>query len=119
MNRDPHFSFEMIPSPMNRANPIRATMERVPGYPKKLVVYQIPASDYWWVRYFAKGRYFKRSTGTEVRRDALQIAKRFYDEINFKVSQGLVEKGVVTFEAVVEDLLVSERPRLDWFAGIS
>lgn len=113
MDRGPHFSFEMIPSPTNRANPIRATMERVPGYPKKLVVYQIPASDYWWVRYFAKGRYFKRSTGTEVRRDAIQIAKRFYDEVNFKISQGLVEKGVVTFEVVVKDLLASEKAKVE------
>ena len=103
----------MLPSPKNRANPIRATMEKVPGYPRKLVIYQIPASDYWWIRYFAKGRYFKRSSGTEVRRDAIQIAKRFYDEINFKIHQGLTDKDIITFEVAAKDLLKSEKGKLE------
>lgn len=113
MDMSPHFSFEMLPPPKSRANPIRATMERVPGYPRKLVIYQIPASDYWWIRYFAKGRYFKRSSGTEVRRDAIQLAKRFYDEINFKIQQGLTGRDTITFEMAVKDLLESERAKVE------
>ena len=113
MDRGPDFAFRMLPSPKSRANPIRATMERIAGYPRKLVIYQIPASDYWWIRYFAKGRYFKRSSGTEIRKDAIQIAKRFYDEINFKIHQGLTDRDVITFDAAADDLLKSEKAKLD------
>jgi len=88
-------------------------MYRIPGYPKKLVIYRIQASSYWWIRYFPGGRYYKRTSGTEVRRDAIHIAKRFYDEINFRLHQGLTEQGVITFDAATKDLLAAEKAKVD------
>ena len=93
MSTVPAFNFALLPAESSRSNPIPFTMERIKGYPKKLVIYRIQASSYWWVRYYADGRYYKRSCATDVRRDAIQVAKRFYDEINFKIHQGLAESS--------------------------
>jgi hypothetical protein len=96
----------------HRCTPIRESYERVPGYPRKLVLYRIEASPYWWVRYFAEGRTFKRSAKTEVRRDALQIAKRFYDEINFKIQQGITEStGKITFDIACKSFMEAEEAK--------
>ncbi len=88
-------------------------MERVPGYPKKLTVFRIEASSFWWIRYHVNGRTFKRSSGTEVLRDAIHLAKRFYDEINFKVQQGVSEVGgIISFELAVDSFMESEKAKL-------
>jgi hypothetical protein len=113
MSTVPAFNFALLPAESSRSNPIAFTMERIKGYPKKLVIYRIQASSYWWVRYYADGRYYKRSCGTDVRRDAIQVAKRFYDEINFKIHQGLAESGTITFDAATRDLLESEKAKVD------
>jgi len=60
--------------------PIPATKESIKGYPAKLVIFQVPASPYWWVRYF-DGRPIKRSTKTTVKRDAITFAKDFYEQL--------------------------------------
>ena len=96
----------------HRCTPIRDSMEHVPGYPRKLVLYRIEASPYWWVRYFTEGRTFKRSAKTEVRRDAQQIAKRFYDEINFKIQQGITESsGRITFDIACKAFMEAEEAK--------
>jgi hypothetical protein len=96
----------------HRCTPIPESIERVPGYPKKLVIFRIQASSYWWIRYYASGRIYKRSSGTESRRDAFTIAKRFYDEINFKVHQGLSEtSGKITFDLACESFMQSEQAK--------
>ena len=46
----------------HRTVPIRDTIDRIPGYPRKLVIFKIPASHYWWVRYYADNQIFKRTT---------------------------------------------------------
>jgi hypothetical protein len=103
------FDFQPV---RHRCTPIRESYERVPGYPRKLVLYRIEASPYWWVRYFAEGRTFKRSAKTEVRRDALQIAKRFYDEINFKIQQGITEStGKITFDIACKSFMEAEEAK--------
>ena len=40
------FSFALLPAESGRSNPIPFTMERIKGYPKKLVIYRIQASSY-------------------------------------------------------------------------
>ena len=50
----------------HRSVPLQDTMTRIPGYPRKLVIFKIPASSYWWVRYYASARVFTRQ-GSQVR----------------------------------------------------
>ena len=71
-----------------RTNPLPDTLTSVPNYPKKLAVYQLAASPYWWVRYYADGKILRRSTKETDKRKAFEFAKRFYDEINFKRNTG-------------------------------
>jgi hypothetical protein len=47
----------------------------VPNYPKKLVIYRLAASPFWWVRYYANGKTLRRTTKTANKRDAIEFAK--------------------------------------------
>jgi len=99
----------------HRTVPLQETLTRIPGYPSKLVIFRIPASSYWWVRYYANQRIFKRTTKTEVKRDALEAAKRFYDDINMRLHNGSIDAPldynpaqVMTFTTVARLLIESE-----------
>jgi hypothetical protein len=78
----------------HRSVPLRDTITRIPGYPRKLVIFKIPASSYWWVRYFTNSQIYKRTTKTEIKRDALEAAKRFYDDINHRMHGGTPFDGL-------------------------
>ena len=78
----------------HRSVPLQETITRIPGYPRKLVIFKIPASSYWWVRYYAESRILKRTTKTEVKRDAMEAAKRFYDDVNFRLHGGTPFEGI-------------------------
>ena len=104
----------------HRSVPIKRTITRIPGYPRKLVIFQIPASSYWWVRYYTNSRMFKRTTKTEFKRQALEAAKRFYDEINYRVHNGVIDRPmeynpaeVFTFSKVARMLIESEEAKLN------
>ena len=43
---------------MSRTTPIPDSIQKIAGYPDKLVVYLTPASKFYWVRTFYQGRYF-------------------------------------------------------------
>lgn len=81
-------------------------LTQVPGYPKILVIYQLDASPYWWVRYFVDGKTLRRSTKETDKRKAFAFAKGFYDEVNYKRRQGYVLNSRANFEqcanAVIE-----------------
>lgn len=103
-----------------RTVPIRSTLTRVPGYPRKLVIFKIPASSYWWVRYYTHERILKRTTKSEVKRDAIEAAKRFYDDVNvrFSLSQDGVPlhvnpAEVITFAKVAKMLVETEKAKVD------
>jgi hypothetical protein len=66
------------------------------------VIFKIPASSYWWVRYYADSHIYKRTTKTENKRDALEAAKRFYDDINLRMH------GVTVFEGLPIDTNAAE-----------
>jgi hypothetical protein len=70
----------------HRTVPLQGTITQIPGYPKKLVIFRIAASSYWWVRYYSDRKIYKRTTKTEIRRDALEAAKRFYDDLNRRLA---------------------------------
>jgi NADH/NAD ratio-sensing transcriptional regulator Rex len=86
-----------------------------------LVIFKIPASSYWWVRYYAESHIFKRTTKTEVKRDALEAAKRFFDDICIRLRGGNFEglpievnvAEVITFAKVTKMLLESEVSKLN------
>ena len=104
----------------HRTVPIKDTITRIPGYPRKLVIFKLPASSYWWVRYYAESHIFKRTTKTEIKRDALEAAKRFYDDINSRIRGGNFEglpatvnvAEVMTFAKVTKMLMESEAAKL-------
>ena len=77
----------------------------VPNYPKKLVIYQLTASPFWWVRYYANGKTLRRTTKTTSKREAIEFAKSFYDEVNYKMRQGLVLNSRADFELCATALL--------------
>ena len=73
----------------HRSTPIAASLTHVPNYPKKLVIYQLEASPFWWVRYYTDGKILRRSTKATDKKRALAAAKEFYDEINHRKYAGL------------------------------
>jgi len=66
----------------HRSTPIKASITQVPNYPKKLTLFQIEASPYWYVRYYKDGKILKRSTKTSDKREAIAFAKDFWQEIH-------------------------------------
>jgi len=106
----------------HRSVPLQDTITRIPGYPHKLVIFKIPASSYWWVRYYAEKHIYKRTTKTENKRDALEAAKRFYDDINLRMHGGVTFEGlpidvnaaeVIPFRKVAELLLEYESAKVE------
>lgn len=73
----------------HRSVPIADTLTHIPNYPKKLVIFRLSASPFWWVRYYADGKILKRSTKVTDKRSAIAAAKAFYDEINYRKHAGL------------------------------
>ncbi|WP_148291339.1 site-specific integrase [Spiribacter curvatus] len=66
----------------HRSVPIKESISKIGrGYPDKLVIFRIPASSFWWVRYYTQGRVLKKSTKTQDKRDAIEFAKRFYEDV--------------------------------------
>jgi len=64
-------------APQNRhkTTPVAGSLSPVPGYPSKLVIYQLAASKYWWVRYYSNHKILRRSTRCEDKKSALAFAK--------------------------------------------
>jgi len=60
--------------------PIKSTIETIKNYPSKLVIFKVPASKFYWVRYY-DGKPIKRSTKTESRAEAIRFAKNFYETL--------------------------------------
>jgi site-specific recombinase XerD len=98
------------PKASNRANPIASTLSTVHGYPDRLKIYRIPASEFWWVRATFGERRIKRSTKETDRPKAVKYAKAFYEEL-------LRNNGVVplktskSFERCADALLDEHRQK--------
>ncbi len=73
-------SEETEPKANRSVVPIPDTIESIPGYPDKLVIFKVPASPYWWMRYY-DDKHIKRSTKTAVKREAIAAAKKFYEDL--------------------------------------
>ena len=80
---------DSLVSNRHRTVPIPSTIESVPRYPQKLVIFRIAASPFYWARYYDSGRIFKCSTKTENKADALKGAIAFYEKLLVRKSGGL------------------------------
>lgn len=99
----------------HRSTPIAASLTHVPNYPKKLTIYQMEASPFWWVRYYADGKIVRRSTKTTSKKQAIAAAKEFYDEINYRKQQGLVlsaRQQDISFEHCAEAAMEMQEARV-------
>lgn len=97
----------------HRTEPLPGTLTEVSGYPKKLKIYKLEASPYWWVRTFHNGKIYRRSTKTEVKRDALIFARSFYDQVvSGRVLEPQRERDVVTFGKVAEAMMKSKKAQV-------
>lgn len=63
-----------------RTLPITQTVSSIPGYPTKLKIFLTNASRYWQVRCFFAPKVIVRSLRTTSKRDAVELAKRFYEQ---------------------------------------
>ena len=96
----------------HRTTPLKASLSPVPGYPRKLTIYQLEASSYWWVRYYVDGKVIKRSTKTENKSDAYKFAKSFYDDLNRRQAQGLAITNKSRFDVCVNAMLTAQKAQV-------
>lgn len=89
--------------------PIPSTIESIKGYPEKLVLFKVPASPYWWVRYY-DGKPIKRSTKTENKVEAIRFAKEFYETLLVNKRTGVSNnKRKTSFVTCAEGLLAEDQ----------
>lgn len=96
----------------HKTEPIPGTLTAVPRYPDPLKIYKQDASRYWWVRYFHKGKIYRKSTKTTSKAEALGIAKDFYTSIITGLHTKAQEEGVVTFAYVAEAMMKSKEAQM-------
>lgn len=91
----------------HRTTPLPDSLSPVPGYPRKLSIYKLEASSYWWVRYYIEGKIVRRSTKTDDKNKAYSFAKNFFNELELRRSQGLAVRSKTSFDACALAMLVS------------
>jgi hypothetical protein len=89
----------------HRTTPIADTITAVPHYPKKLTIFKTHASSYWQVRCYMNGKILKRSTKTENKRDAINFAKDFYNDLLRRDYDGESLNTTMTFRKVALQML--------------
>lgn len=87
--------------------PIPSTIEPIKGYPNKLIIFKIPASDFYWTRYY-DGKPLKRSTKTTSKAEAIRFAKAFYDEIQVNKKLGISNNKRKTSFLICADGVIEE-----------
>lgn len=92
----------------HRTTPDPATITQIKGYPSKLIIYLCEASNYWQIRYFAGKTYHKKSSRTSVKQEAIELAKQFYDDINFKQRIGPNNQHELFEQQAIELMFLSE-----------
>lgn len=95
----------------HRTTPIKESMVRMKNYPDKLVLFKVPSSSNWWVRYYL-GKVFRESTGTDNLSRAKEYAKDFMVRCHQK-SKDTPTKLITKFEQTA-NLLIEQQ---DWQIG--
>ena len=98
------------PSKARSVVPIPDTIEAIRGYPEKLVIFRVPASPYWWMRYF-DGKHIKRSTKTTDKREAIKAAKAFYEELLVNKKLGVSNNPRKSSFALCAEAVIAEDER--------
>lgn len=103
---------DQITSVRHRTVPLKESISTIGrGYPDKLVLFKIPASRYWWCRYFTGRKVVKQSTKTENKNEAIAFAKRFYEDILLRERKLLPIGKSSSFQRFSDELL-EEQERL-------
>ena len=96
----------------HRSVPIPETISTIPGgYPNKLVIFQVPASRFWWVRYYTNCKIVKKSTKTTNKNEAFQFAKKFYEDTLLRERNLLPISKSPSFEKFAS-MLIEEQEQL-------
>lgn len=100
-----------------RTLPIPTTVTPVPSYPAKLKIYLTNASKYWQVRCFFHGRVRTQSLRTTNKREAIALAKSFYEQLvgRYYAEQMAWQPDASPerqFETLVERVILLERDRV-------
>jgi len=96
----------------------------VPGYPNKLVIFKMPASQFWQIRCFMGSRTHTKSTKTTNQRIAMNSAREFYNVLCAKFFQQHNPVGEIhsrptkqpahlTFAAQAAQMYASEQARVE------
>lgn len=72
---------ESFASRRARSLPVLSSMAAMRGYPSKLKIYRIRGSRFWQVRCFMEGKMHVRSTRVPEKQQAVEVAKKFYEEL--------------------------------------
>ena len=105
----------VVSNDKHRTNPKAETLHRIPNYPTKLVIYQLAASPYWWVRYYHNKRILRKSTKETDKRKAVEFAKRFFEEIvtGNLASLSTQQRNVSRFNDCADAMLEAQRQRME------
>ncbi len=87
--------------------PIPETIERIKGFPDKLILFKVPASPFWWVRYH-DSRPIKRSTKTQSKQEAIRFAKQFYESVLVNNALGHSNNAKAKSFVLCADALIRE-----------
>ena len=97
-----------LPTAKNRSVvPIKSTIEAIKNYPNKLVIFKIPASPYFWVRYY-DSKPIKRSTKTANKAEAIRFAKAFYEELVVNKRLGISNTKHTTSFVLCANAVINE-----------
>ncbi len=94
-----------------RTVPLPETKTFIKGYPKKLFLFKMRASPYWYMRIYAGGKIIRKSTQTENLQDAIRRCKEFYEETLLRERNLLPLVANQSFERCAKEL-ISEQIKL-------
>ena len=98
----------------SRTVPIAETMTSIGrGFPDKLVIFQIPASSFWWVRYYTQKKILKKSTKTKNKKTAIEFAKKFYEDILLRERNLLPLGSSPVFKKVADELIIEQEQLIE------
>ena len=93
----------------HRTVPVKESITKIGrGYPDKLILFKVPASKYWWCRYYTGKKIVKKSTKTENKVEAIGFAKKFYEDILLRERNLLPIGKSASFERFAQELLVEQ-----------
>lgn len=90
----------LVSKPRNRLSPIPESIQYINGYPKKLIVYKIDSSRFYWTRLYYNGRYHTKSTKTESLKDSKKFSIKFYEDIIFQSKTDKISDKTKSFVVI-------------------